>query len=329
MGSIVPVHIVAGFLGVGKTTSILNLMKKLEGKEHVAVIVNERGEVGLDGIVMQSADNKLEIREVTGGCICCTAGPLFVQALLEILEKVRPDRIFMEPSGISKPGEILDLIHSLDISSRLDIRPIVTLVDPALFLKPQIMELPLFRNQVDAADIIVANRCDLASETVTEAFYEKAKKLYPPKIAVLSTRFGQLPEEILSLIVDPNKINTNLAGSEAKFEMAFSHSTGTGHPMYNERGWTWYPSTIFAHNELTDIFEALRSGTAGIKGKVERSKGIFHTENGWYLIEQALGEVYEREIQYRRDNRCQIIFSGSDREDVDRVSHLLESCVKD
>ncbi|MEX1303009.1 MAG: GTP-binding protein, partial [Desulfotignum sp.] len=156
----VPFHIISGFLGVGKTTAILNLLERLGEKEQIVVLINEWGQIGLDADVVGSEHPTLAVREISGGCICCTAGAALHQTMTEILSDFKPDRIIIEPSGVAKPGEIMDCLQSPDLADRLDIRPVIGLVDPVRFLQPAMMKMPIYRDQVDAAAILVANRCD-------------------------------------------------------------------------------------------------------------------------------------------------------------------------
>jgi G3E family GTPase len=330
MKSRIPLHIIAGFLGVGKTTAILDILRQLADKEHVAVVVNERGKIGLDGAVVASSNESLEIREVTGGCVCCTAGLALEKSLREIVDKVRPDRILMEPSGIAKPGEIIDLMNQSDMYEQIDIRPLVGLVDPGHFTKSEIMQMPIYRDQVEAADILVANRCDLTDGATLKSFYQKARELFPPKGAILTTSFGKLPEEILTVAGDSFhrlKKDLSLRDHLGREESRDIVSGEPKHDMFDESGWIWEPGTVFSHDKLSKTFETLRSTDIEIHGKVERAKGAFHTEKGWYLMELALDTISQRPIQYRKDNRCLVILSDGTDSDTRTLEHLLKSCI--
>ena len=110
-----------------------------------------------------------------------TAGVELAYALREITERIRPDRIFMEPSGIAKPGEIIDLIIGSDLINTVDLRPVIGIVDQTHFTRPGMMEMPVYRDQVESADILVANRSDLSDNEVRKNFYGKANNLFSTK----------------------------------------------------------------------------------------------------------------------------------------------------
>jgi len=111
----VPTNIITGFLGVGKTTAILHLLKHKPGNERWAVLVNEFGEIGIDGSLFKgqhSEQNGVFIREVPGGCMCCTAGLPMQIALAQLLARAKPDRLLIEPTGLGHPIEVLQTLFS-------------------------------------------------------------------------------------------------------------------------------------------------------------------------------------------------------------------------
>ena len=93
-------------MGAGKTSTILHLLKHKPNHERWAILVNEFGEIGIDGSFFEGQTQKEDgvfIREVPGGCMCCTAGVSMQKALNTILTKVAPDRLLIEPTGLGHP----------------------------------------------------------------------------------------------------------------------------------------------------------------------------------------------------------------------------------
>lgn len=163
----VPTNIVTGFLGVGKTTVILNLLKQKPASERWAVLVNEFGQVGIDGALMQglhSQQQGIYIREVPGGCMCCAAGlPLHI-ALNQLLAKAKPDRLIIEPTGLGHPKEVLELLTAEHYQSVLDIQHCITLVDARNLSNARYTNHDIFNQQIDIADIIIGHKADLYGE---------------------------------------------------------------------------------------------------------------------------------------------------------------------
>jgi len=103
--------VITGFLGAGKTTFMLKAVKEHFKDKKVAVIVNEIGDVGVDGKILQNVySNVLELSE---GCICCTLQVDFEKGVYEILEKYNPDFLFVETSGASNPFPIMLSLQNL------------------------------------------------------------------------------------------------------------------------------------------------------------------------------------------------------------------------
>ncbi len=128
----VPTNIITGFLGVGKTSAILNLMKHKPEGEKWAVLVNEFGEIGVDGSLIQGQKpgaQSVFIREVPGGCMCCAAGLPMQIALNQLLTEAKPDRLLIEPTGLGHPKEVLEVLSSEHYRQVLSLQKNITLVD--------------------------------------------------------------------------------------------------------------------------------------------------------------------------------------------------------
>ena len=122
-------NIVTGFLGAGKSTAILDLISNKPTNENWAVLVNEFGEVGIDGGLLASNKSKdVFIREVPGGCMCCTAGLPMLMAMNMLLARARPQRLIIEPTGLGHPTEVMNVLASEHYQDVLDIRATITLV---------------------------------------------------------------------------------------------------------------------------------------------------------------------------------------------------------
>ncbi len=148
---------IAGFLGSGKTTLLLETARRLtEASLSVAIIENEIGEIGVDGGVVESLG--LPVREVFGGCICCTLQTNLVDSLREIEQRFNPDVAIIEPTGLAAPGEVLHAVHA-QLPHITDAR-ILTLIDAGRWnLLIRAVE-PLITAQVTAADVIALNKID-------------------------------------------------------------------------------------------------------------------------------------------------------------------------
>jgi G3E family GTPase len=167
----------AGFLGSGKTTLIVALARQAAlQRSRVCVLVNEVGEVGIDGEVIRMGD--LEVVEITGGCICCQIGVDLVRALRDLEQEFRPDLVIVEASGIATPEGVLDTIRRYPPQT-LEAMLTVTVVDPLRFEALYEVLTPLIEGQIAGADHIVITKADEASPAEVEAARRVAGELAP------------------------------------------------------------------------------------------------------------------------------------------------------
>ena len=147
----VPTNIITGFLGVGKTSAILNLMKHKPTNERWAVLVNEFGEIGVDGSLFQGNQSKQQqifIREVPGGCMCCAAGLPMQIALNQLLSEAKPDRLLIEPTGLGHPKEVLQVLSSEHYRQVLSLQKNITLVDARKLSDTRYSDHDTFNQQI-------------------------------------------------------------------------------------------------------------------------------------------------------------------------------------
>lgn len=316
----VPVTIITGFLGAGKTTAILEILKSTGPDSRTAVMINEWGEVALDGSIVSGEHPELELREISGGCICCTAGAAFDQAVIEIIDQVAPDRIIIEPSGVAKPGEIIDLLRPHVQNGHLIIRPVICLVDLVRFIGMQWVNMPIYRDQVESAAILVANRCDLADANTLKTFHEKASKLYPPKLMIHATSFGRLPISVLDARLPAMPAYTPTLNAATQHHHAAHDKQGL-----TQTGWTWPAETVFSESKLKHFFQTAAKRSDPF---LHRAKAVFHTDRGWFLLEIAAGTFHQRPVQYRALNGCQFIADRLSDQDVATLETAIASCIQ-
>ncbi|MFZ5480672.1 MAG: CobW family GTP-binding protein, partial [Myxococcota bacterium] len=276
-----PIHVVSGFLGAGKTTTITALLRRFPRS---AVVVNDFGDARIDATLL---DGAATVTDIAGGCVCCTAPEGLARTLGAILDEVRPDRVFIEPSGLARPQDVLDMLTRGGFADRVEVRPTVVLVDPArLDGAPDV-----FEEQLEAADVLVANRCDLASAEQIEAFRDRAAKLWPGPARVIETSYGALPDDAL-------------AWRDGEGPRARAHHHDHHHEGFVSRSWVWSAGERFAW----DALRRLLTGTPGIA----RFKGIFHGDLGWFRLDWAGGKVHVAPTPWRRDSRADLIAGDAD-----------------
>ncbi len=150
------VSIITGFLGVGKTTFIKQLLDIRPKGERWAIIVNEFGEVGVDALLLQ--DPSVQVKQVAGGCACCISQMPFQLALNALLKPKNLDRIFIEPSGLGHADSLIKVLNQSQYETWLTLKPTVTIIDPVQFQNSQYREHEIYQRQLKAADILYINK---------------------------------------------------------------------------------------------------------------------------------------------------------------------------
>jgi cobalamin biosynthesis protein CobW len=218
----VPVTIVTGFLGAGKTTLVRHTIENAEGRR-LALIVNEFGDVGVDGAILRSCGIEScpeeNIIELTNGCLCCTVADDFVPTLEALLRRLpQPEHIIVETSGLALPKPLIKAFEWPDIRNRVTIDGVVTVVDgPAVragrfaddpekvaaqrAADPSVdHENPLeevYEDQLLCADLVVVNKTDLLSAEETALISVGIKASIPRSIKIVVTRQGKVPASVL------------------------------------------------------------------------------------------------------------------------------------
>jgi cobalamin biosynthesis protein CobW len=221
-----PVTVVTGFLGAGKTTLLRHLL--LESGLRLAVLVNEFGEVGIDGDLLRSCgfcpEEELEGRlvELANGCLCCTVQDDFLPTMQTLLERADTlDGILVETSGLALPEPLLAAFQWPEIRSRTWVNGVVTVVDgealaagavvaDSAALEAQRLADPsldhssaieaLFSEQLECADLVLVSRADRISATQFDQVQDRLRTGIRPGTAVLPmVRGGVAPELVLGL----------------------------------------------------------------------------------------------------------------------------------
>lgn len=152
------IKLICGFLGAGKTTLVKNLLKKYD--EKTAVLVNDFGNIGIDGEIISKA-GALNVIELPSGCICCSLRADLDIALSQIYTQIKPERLIIEPTGIATPSAILETLRGHKFSKFFEIEAVVGIVDPANFFDFVDGYDNFFMDQILNSDIILVNKIDL------------------------------------------------------------------------------------------------------------------------------------------------------------------------
>jgi len=153
-----------GFLGSGKTSIILQMARQITEirQETVAIIENEIGEVGIDDQLF--AGSGIQVRPLFGGCVCCQITSDLVTAVNEIRDTINPDWLVIEMTGLAVPGNVAKVIRKYE--TIYTACKTVTIVDGGRWFELKEMLEPLVVSQVEASDVVIINKTDLAGAEI-------------------------------------------------------------------------------------------------------------------------------------------------------------------
>ncbi len=324
----IPTNVITGFLGVGKSTAILHLLKQKPNNERWAVLVNEFGEVGIDGSLFagqKTEEHGIFIREVPGGCMCCAAGLPMQIALNMLLTRARPHRLLIEPTGLGHPKEVLAVLAAEHYREVLDLRTTVTLVDARKVHDERYTSDPSFNQQLAIADVIVANKADQYQAPDFSAlldFLERTESLN--NRTVFRTSKGALQLDWLAAPAGQHSHayhqhdQTNSASlpatpdvPEEGYLSIDNHGEG-----FHSRGWLFNSEWIF---DASKLYALLLSVNA------ERVKGVFITDQGIIAFNKADGVVREVALDDSIDSRIECI--SADKRHLENLENALLDCV--
>jgi G3E family GTPase len=310
----VPTNVISGFLGVGKTTAILNLLEQKPASERWAVLVNEFGEVGIDGNLFRGKETEKQgvfIREVPGGCMCCAAGLPMQIALNMLLARAKPHRLLIEPTGLGHPKEVMAVLASEHYREVLDVRATITLVDARKIHDDRYTQHPTFNQQLAIADVIVANKKDQYQATDFPAllnYLDRTLDLDNKSVHQVSRGMLQL-DWLMAPAVQQNHLHhhhpqedTSAAAEPIDIpQKGYLSIDNEGEGFYS-RGWIFKPEWTFDAHKLNTLLMGL---------DIERIKGVFITDQGiaaYNIVDNVLTEF---ELDETPDSRIECISTNN------------------
>ncbi len=300
----IPTHVIAGPLGAGKTTLIRHLLAQRPANERWAVLINEFGLVGLDAALLTRDEDGIAIGEVAGGCLCCVNGMPFQVGLGRLLRKSRPDRLFIEPSGLGHPLQLLAQLQQAPWAGVLTIQPLLMVVDAQSMARNEL--LPEAQKQAfEASESVVFNKSEAVDEDykllITNKFSEKK---------IFWTVQGQLPFSSLAAssmgIVDSSFVDNRIVDNPGNAPTVLWKDPALPISLAQQGdggwsiGWRWHPGQQFYPQRLQAFLRAW---------PWRRAKGVIHSVEGWQSFNGLNGEIPPWQASdWRRDTRIELIF---------------------
>jgi len=254
-------NILTGFLGSGKTTLLKYIMRHGLQQKRVAIIMNEIGDIGIDGKVITGLEGVESMVEFNSGCVCCTIDDYrFAIAVQQIIEETKPDLLIIETTGLADPNPIVDRLKTASVARDA----VITMVDAATFL-PLSAEHEVLDEQVKGADFLVLNKIDLVTERERHKVEKRLRRLNR-RALLLGASYGQVPTDLLfGTGVSAYRAQLQVAGQADSAQaahhthgqdaiQAFSYETRTPVDLYAfERFLQQLPSNVYRAKGLLQL----------------------------------------------------------------------------
>lgn len=330
-----PTTIVTGFLGSGKTTLLRHLLTQANGRR-LAVIVNEFGEVGVDGELLRQCgigcdedpDAPTPLYELANGCLCCTVQEEFVPVLETLVERrERIDHILIETSGLALPKPLVQAFQWPEIRANCTVDAVVALVDGPAVLSGQFAEDPaavdaqrredpsldhdaplreLFEDQLAAADLVIVSKVDELGAGGFEKVRAQIASLTPPNVKVIAAERGVLPLDLVLGLqrASEDAIDQRHTHHDEDHEQGKEHS----HELFD---------TIVVRPPVLERAALLRGLEAVVREhEVYRAKGFAAVEGKpMRLVVQGVGRrfdsYFDRPWQSDESPATELVFIGS------------------
>ena len=304
----VAVCVLTGFLGSGKTTLLRGLLGRAPERDRIAVIVNEIGEIGVDGRVLTGFEFVESVVELASGCVCCTIDEYrFDMAVEELVRRVNPTLLVLETTGVADPLPTLDRLRRCG----LGVDSVVTVVDARAWAKAWRMSGAM-RRQVEAADFLVLSKTDLVDARARQRVRAKLAKANPRALLLEGAGGEAFPGEELVL-----------ATTAARTGRLTSRPEEASNHLREER----VDSFSWCTTSAVDRF-ALERCLNALPREVFRAKGFLREQGqaGGWLVQLVCGrvEVTAAPGGGRLAAGAQVVFIGRD---LERQRAQIERCL--
>ena len=295
----IPVNIITGFFGAGKTTAIINLLRQKTSDEQWAIIINEFGKISIDSQTLQSSTVAGNVYDISGGCICCSAKGYFHENLTEIVNTGKYSRIIIEPSGLGGVDMVSEIVESNDY---LILMPKICLVDIQLMKNERIQRLPIYRNQITKSEIIIFTKCDLVNNKLDELdLIDKFNEFYPNK---------NIQEFALISMLLNGYIKSGTAKNN--YRLLSSEKNNLEDSNYQKKMLNFENAIVFDAEKLAIIL--------GKYPEILRAKGHIITENNnWVLVNYTLTNCHFEQCDSKEHNEIVIITEKTDEDFFQRL----------
>lgn len=308
----IKIDVISGFLGAGKTTLIKKLLEEDFKNEKLVIIENEFGEIGIDGSLLKKSG--IEIRELNSGCICCTLVGDFENSIKDVIEKFKPERIIIEPSGVGKLSEVIKACDAPGLKEVLRINMLVAVVDVLKYQMYIANFGEFYENQIVNAKTVILSRTQKVPREKLEKVVNSIRR-QSGMANIITTPWESLKAERIIAVAEgaaAASLENRLMASHKMVLKGHVHGAGCkcgreheqhdkdcgceSHHVHSHNAdevfevWSIETPGVFEETEIKELLGRLDNTKT--YGMVLRGKGILQNPEGqWLQFDYVPGEV--------------------------------------
>lgn len=348
MNQPIPLHLFTGFLGSGKTTTIINLVQEKPENERWGILVNEFGDVAIDqSFLGEPSSQTVFVKEIPGGCMCCDAWLLLQVALIRLIREFRPDRILVEMTGLGHPEAVVKQLTGDTMYDAIEVVNTVCLVDPDQYFNERFREYPSYIDQIAIADIVlITTPSSVSSDAIAELAQKIDERFFPAK-DIRPLPLGHAPVEILEkterkerVVLFPDfhghshhdhnhnhshdkktSVDKSVSLNGRSIAKGASHRFENAGQDHVGCGWIFSPEDTFHHERLVqNVRQIMERGCL-------RIKGVFRTNNDVISINAKTNSLDMKPGASAEDSRVEILCDKEITMDWQEIEKQFHRCL--
>lgn len=323
-------HLITGFLGAGKTSFINACIRHFNQDNKWAILVNEIGKIGIDENLFDT-QHPLAIQQVSGGCICCTSQLPLQIALARLLNDHQPERLWIEPTGLAHPKELIEQLSAPHWQTALAMQSAIAILNAKQWQDPRYQQHDGYQAHIQFCDVVVINRFNEFSPTQIDNLTAWIIQRNPHAMLIWQTNDDFQPEQIDTIFQQLNKksliLNQQLSRQTIRLHQQPLNSQDITITKNNELPYRYHEKQGEYHIigwrlpkdwqiELTQLLDFLLAIPHW-----QRIKSVVNTNNHWQKLNFTPDSLDILQTDRQTDNRIEVIFLANQLNDDEIIQH--------
>ena len=299
----VKIDIISGFLGAGKTTMIKKLLDENVLGENIAIIENEFGDINIDSGRIE--ETGIKTKSISSGCICCSLAGEFDLAMKDLIDEYNPNRIIIEPTGVGKLSDIINIVHTLKKYRDVELNMAVAIVDSLEY--EDFIEVfgDFFKDQIEYANTIILSKTQLTNGDKVDRILNSIRK-FNPSGNIITTPWDELSAKEILKLAETRKVHTDHIHLE-------HYHRGQNEFQY----WTLETAQKYDKCKLQEVLYKLKEGKYG---NILRAKGVLANNGGnWLDFDFLPNKIEVRDSRPNTIGQIVIIGENLNKEEINKL----------